>query len=131
MRKAAGLAAVALLGLFELGCLVEIDRASDAEAALRAARAEAARFQGRPGPAHRLNVIVFDPDDHQVVRVSLPFWLAKKIEGHVDWGEGDEGDRIARRVRRHVALEELQHAGLGLIVDVEDDDGGRVLVWLR
>jgi hypothetical protein len=130
MRRAAGAIVLFGLAVLQTGCLVEVRKVSDAASAFRAARAEAARYQGRPGPARRLNVLVFDPDEHELVRVSLPFWLARKCEGHIDW-DGDHGDRIAQRVRRHVRLDELEKAGLGLLADIEEDDGAQVLVWLR
>jgi hypothetical protein len=78
-------------------------------------------------------VLVFDPDEGRLVRVSMPIWLASKIEGQVRRGEeGDDalerslGPSLARRIR----LKDLAAAGRGLIADVEDDDG-QVLVWLR
>jgi hypothetical protein len=130
MRKPSHLVIVAALAGVQLGCLVEVTTVSDAAGAFRSARAEAARYQGRPGPAHHLNVLVYDPGDRELVRVSLPFWLAKKCQGHIDWND-DHGDRVARRVGRHVRLEDLEKAGLGVLADVEDDDGSQVLVWLR
>src|SRR5260221_3605696 len=102
-RRMAGAAAVLLAGLTS-GCLVEIDRVADPGAAFAQARREAARFQGRPGPAHHVNVLVYAHDDGQLVRVSVPMWLARKVarrEGDfdVDFGGGGrprgEGKRHA------------------------------------
>ena len=75
-RRLAGAAVVLLAGLTS-GCLVEIDRVADPGAAFAQARHEAARFQGRPGPAHQVNVLVYGHDDGQLVRVSVPMWLAR------------------------------------------------------
>jgi hypothetical protein len=63
-------------------------------------------------------------------------WLARRIEEKVDWDkevdwDSDDRDRVARRVRRHVNLREIEKAGLGLLVEVDEDDGEQVLVWLR
>lgn len=132
-RRLAGAAAV-LLAELTSGCLVEIDRVADPGAAFAQARREAARFQGRPGPAHHVNVLVYDHDDGQLVRVCVPMWLARKIARHeggdldVDLG-GEE--RAERKVKRHVRLEDIEKAGLGILVEVEEDAGDRVLVWLK
>ena len=119
-------AAAGLLG----GCLVEIRHVDDPGAAFGQARAEASRLQGQPGPAHRVNVLVFDEGDHKLVRVSLPMWIAKKIQkdGEIDFG-GDAGD-LAEDVRPHLRLEDIEKAGLGILVEVEEDGGDQVLVWL-
>lgn len=126
----------ALAALLGAGCLVQIDHVQDPRPHFEAARREAARLQGRKGPAHELNVLVYDADERKLVRVSLPMWLARKIERRIDWGEdqrgrGDHDDRVERAIRRHVDLREIEKAGLGLLVEVEDDDGEQVLVWLK
>ena len=69
MRRSAVLVLAALL---QAGCLVNIEHTTDPTAAFQEARTEALRFQGKPGPAHRLNVLVYDPGDHEMMRVSLP-----------------------------------------------------------
>ena len=63
----------------------------------------------------------------------MPMWLARKMEGHIHWGDGDgeAGERLGRRLARRLRIEDLARAGPGLIADVEDEDGGQVLVWLR
>ena len=132
--RAAASAALAALGMLQAACLVEIHHVRDADAAFRAAREEVAREQGRPGRAHRLNVLVFDPSDGELVKVSMPLWLARKVQGHIHWQDqtgGDVEDRVARRLARRVTVDDLAKAGRGLLADVEDDDGSQVLVWLR
>lgn len=116
------------------GCFVEVRHVADPGRAFDRARAEAARVAGRPGPAHELNVLVYDPDDKELVRVCLPMWIARKIAEHED-GEIDFDDETGARVRerlgRRFRFEDLERAGLGTLVEVEDDDGSQVLVWLR
>jgi hypothetical protein len=124
---------VALLALVQAACLVEIREVRDPGPAFREARAQAERDRRHPGQAHRINVLVFEPDESRLVRLSLPIWLASRIEGHIDLGDG--GDRalersVGRRVARKIRVKDLAAAGRGLIADVEDDDG-QVLVWLR
>jgi hypothetical protein len=135
MRKSIQAAAV-LVALLGAGCLVEIRRVSDPRPAFQEAREEARRLQGKPGPAHAVNVLVYEPDEHKLVRVSVPMWLVKKIkhdvdDGDIDWDDDDDTGRAGRRARRHLRIEELEKAGLGVLVEVEDDDGGQVLVWLK
>jgi hypothetical protein len=131
-RLAAG--GLAVLALLPCACLVSIRHVADAQGEFLEARAEAERYQGRPGPAHRINLLVFDPEERKLVRLSLPIWLAGKIAGHIDLG-GEEGGRalersVGRAMARRIRVEDLDDAGLGLLADVEDDDG-QVLVWLR
>lgn len=132
--KRAGLFSLVLAASLTAGCLVEVRHVADPGAAFERARADAARMAGRPGPAHQLNVLVYDPDDQQLVKVSLPMWIARKIAKH-EAGEIDFDDEVGERVRERLGhrlrLEDIERAGLGTLVEVEDDDGGQILVWLR
>jgi len=132
-RRRWGSAGHAALVLVQAACLIEIREVRDPGPAFREARDQAERDQRRPGRAHRINVLVFDADEGRLVRVSMPIWLASRIEGQVDLG--DEGDRALERsvgpgLARRIRVKDLAPAGRGLIADVEDDDG-QVLVWLR
>jgi hypothetical protein len=118
--------AAGLLG----GCLVEVRHVDDPRAAFGEARAEASRLQGRPGPAHHVNVLAFDEGDRKLVRVSVPLWLVRKIEKNGEIDLGDEAGDIAAGVRPRLRLEDIEKAGLGILVEVEEDGGDQVLVWL-
>jgi hypothetical protein len=126
---------VAVVALLETACLVQITHVSDPSPLFREARAEAARLAGRPGPAHELNVLVWDPDDRELVRVSLPMWIVRKAERRIDWrNEVESGDDVRDHVRdalRRVRIEDIEKAGLGVLAEVEEDGGDQVLVWLR
>jgi hypothetical protein len=129
MRRSAILILAAVL---QTGCFVHVEKVADATAAFREARTEALRFQGQPGPARELNVLVYDPADKEMVRVSVPMWLARKAAGHVEWDGIDGGDHAAaRRLHRRIPLRAIESAGLGILAEVEDEDGEQVLVWLR
>lgn len=139
MRRA-GILAIIVAAVAQAACLVQITRVKDARPVFDQARREAERYQGRRGPAHELNVLVFDPNEGELVRVSVPMWLVRTVERRVDWEkeldeelEGDDGrrERTARRVRRHVRLEDIEKAGLGILAEVEDEDGEQVLIWLK
>lgn len=131
MRRAslAGILAAAVLAA---GCLVEIEKADNPRAAFAKARSEAAHAQGRPGKPGHLEVLVYDRAEGQLVRASLPMWLVREIDDHDDIDlDFDEGGEAARRVKSRLRLEDIEKAGRGILVEVEEEDGDRVLVWLR
>jgi hypothetical protein len=132
MRRAslAGILAAAVLAT---GCLVEIDKVSDPQTAFARARADAARISGRPGRPGHLEVLVYDRAGGELVRASLPMWLVRKID---DVDEtlldlGDEGGKAAERVRSRLRLKDIEQAGRGILIEVEEESGDQVLVWLR
>ena len=84
-----------------------------------AARREAEKAAGRTGRASQVNVLVYDPREQQLIRVSVPMWMAKKFDRHLEVGE--------RRIR----LEDFARAGAGAFVEVDEDGGEQVLVWLK
>ncbi|MFI5183923.1 MAG: hypothetical protein ACHQNV_05970 [Vicinamibacteria bacterium] len=124
-----------LAAMFSAGCLVDIHHVSDPRPAFEKARAEAQAVQGKPGPAHELNVLTYDPGDQELVRVRVPMWLARKL-GHeatedASWNDDSGEDRVERAVKRHVTLKDLERAGCGVLVEVQEEDGEQVLIWLR
>jgi hypothetical protein len=136
MRRASiGAVAVAVAAASQAACLVQVTQVKDAAPVFAQARRDADKYQGRPGPARELNVLVFDPDDGELVRVSLPMWLVRKVYARTNWDKEMEGggteDRVERHVRQHLRLEDIEKAGLGLLAEVEDEDGEQVLIWLK
>jgi hypothetical protein len=115
-----------MLAVTTTGCLVNIEQTKDPSAAFDSARQEAASVQGLPGPATHVSILVYDPHDQNLVRVNVPFWLAKKMAE-----EDKDDDFIPARARGKVRFADLQKAGKGTVIEVEEDDGERVLVWLR
>ena len=123
------LLAVVAATLLSAACLVETERVSDPGPAFAKARREAARVEGRSGPPDSLQVLVYDRDDGELVRVSVPMWIVETIDDEeIDL---DLDDETARRVHRHLRLSDLKDAPLGPIVEVEEEDGDQVLVWLK
>lgn len=125
------------------GCLVQVERVADADHRFKAALDEASRYQGRPGPASELNVLVYDPRDRQMVRVTLPVWFANKIASRIDFDHVDidvDADldpseaRLARTLKRRLRrgdFRDLSALPLGVVAQVDDSDGERVLVWMK
>jgi hypothetical protein len=82
----------------------------------------------RPAGDHRpetLYVMAFNPRDHRVVRVSVPFWLLRfKTHGRIMMNGGDLDLEDL-----HLTVEDLERYGPTLILDHKAEDGARVLVW--
>jgi hypothetical protein len=134
-KRALVVAAVGALAAAQAGCLVHVTRVSDPGTAFERAREEAQRFTGRPGPASELNVLAFDPSDRKMVRVSVPLWLLRNIEGDIDWDDIDPDDEHGRwrrnRKLRGMNWKDIERSAPGILVEVLEDEGDRVLVWLR
>jgi hypothetical protein len=132
MRRSAILM-VAMAALLETGCIVQITKVADPRPIFQQARLEAGRYAGKPGRASEVNVLVYEPDEGQLIRVSLPLWLVKKMEHHVDWDDidVDDADHVRRVLKRRLRMEDIEKAGLGMLVEVDEEDGEQVLVWLQ
>jgi hypothetical protein len=129
---------VAVAALLETGCLVQITKVADPGPIFQQARLEAGRYAGKTGRAREVNVLVYEPDEQQLIRVSLPLWLVKKLERHADSGDfeidlddDDDAAHVKRVLKRRIRLEDIEKAGLGMLVEVDEDDGEQVLVWLK
>jgi hypothetical protein len=126
---------VAMAALLETGCIVQITKVADPRPIFQQARLEAGRYAGRPGRAREVNVLVYEPEEGQLIRVSLPIWLVKKMEHHVDWDDvdvdGNDAEHVKRVLKRRIRLEDIEKAGLGTLIEVDEDDGEQVLVWLK
>jgi hypothetical protein len=132
--RAATVAALAVLGILEGGCLVNVTHVADPTSAFTRARDEALRVSARHGRASHLNVLAWDPSDREMVRVSVPLWLVRTAERDIDWDEmeGDEHDRERwRRRMGKLRWEDIERAGPGILMEVTEDEGDRVLVWLK
>ena len=114
-----GAAGVVALAVLETGCHVDITKVQDPRPIFDQARREAERAAGRTGRASQVNVLVYEPRERQLTRVRVPMWLAKKFDRHLEAG--------TRRIR----LEDLAKTGAGTFVEVDDDDGEQVLLWLK
>jgi hypothetical protein len=105
--------ACVVLALSSWACLVDIRHdVDDPSAAFRKAREAAARVQGEKGPPHHLNVLVYDAGDRELVSVSAPLWLARKLGGMAlhDEHDADEGIELARRCLDPANLEKAVSA---------------------
>lgn len=76
----------------------------------------------------QLHVLAFDPDKRRIVRFKLPFWVLKMKMGHTTIDLN--GNRLDLDDLR-LTVEDLERFGPTLIVDHQESDGARVLVWSR
>ena len=136
MRRAAILMA-ALAAILETGCIVQITKVADPRPIFQQARLEAGRYAGKPGRASEVNVLVYERDEGQLIRVSVPIWLVRKMERHVDWDDAgvdiddDDAEHVRRVLKRRLRMEDIEKPGLGMLVEVDEEDGEQVLVWLK
>lgn len=117
------------------GCLrVEVSRTNDPGPAFALARREAMRFQGRKGPARELGAVIWSADEKQLIRARVPMWLVRQFDRGHDGATGDGGEAGAgwdERLAGRLSVRDLDRAGLGLLFELEEEQGERVLVWLQ
>jgi hypothetical protein len=135
MKRRVGVLGSLGLAILTAGCFVEVRHTDDPTRAFAHARAEARSASRRPGRADQVNVLVYEKDDRQLVKVSLPLWIARKIAKHegaeIDLEDDEVGERVRGRLQHRLRFEDLEKAGRGMLLEVDDDDGSQVLVWLR
>jgi hypothetical protein len=115
------------------GCLVHVDHVADPGEAFREARREASRARGESGTPSHLNLLAYDPGEEELVRIELPLWLARKVcdDEAFEIDLDRRQSRRARELRGRVTWKDIEEAGAGILLEVEEDDDERVLVWLR
>jgi len=128
MKMLVRAAGVVTLALLLGGCLVSVKTVDDGAPHFARARAEASRVQGQPGQPGHLNVLVYDPSDHELVSVSAPLWLVHKVGDMALGDESGDGEAFARRC---LLPENLAKAGRGVLLEVDEEGGDQVLIWLR
>lgn len=90
-------------------------------------RSNPGRSGGRPTrKPDQITVLVFEPNDRRIVKVSIPFWLLRfqPRGATVDFN----GGRMDLEDLK-LTVEDLERFGPTLIVDHLSPDGERVLVW--
>ena len=74
-----------------------------------------------------LHALAYDRHDHKLVHIDVPIWLLRLMPSGrtINISELDEFDDQ----RGRLTLEDLERHGPGLVLDVQRDRGGQVLVW--
>ncbi len=125
------------------GCLVNITHVSNPDRYFDEAMRNAKAVAGQQGPAQELRVLVYDADERKLVRIELPLGLVRRLtrDSEFDWDfdfgdhdfchSGSRGCSEARRKLRKFRGRDLEKLPLGPLVEVTEDDGERVFVYLR
>ena len=70
--------------------------------------------------------MVWDPDEERLVNVRIPLWFLRFSDnGTVDFSAAD-GDIVGDL---DLSFEDIDHHGPGLVLDYQDADRERVLLW--
>lgn len=135
------LAITAALALTGAGCLVNITHVSNPDRYFDEAKRSANAVAGQEGPARELRVIVYDASERKLVRLELPLGLVRRLarNSDFDWDfddqdicrSGSRGCSDARRKLRKFSGKDLDKLPLGPLVEVTEDDGERVFIYLR
>jgi hypothetical protein len=135
------LAILTALAAASVGCLVNVTHVSNPDRYFEAAMRSARSVAGQRGPARELHVLVYDADERKLVRVDLPLGLVGQLvrEADFDWDFDDfdfcrssrHGCSEARHRLRRFSGQDLKKLPLGPLVEVTEDDGERVFVYLR
>jgi len=135
------LAIAALAAFSTTACLVNVTHVSNPDRYFEEARRNASAVAGKEGPAKELRVLVYDADERKLVRVEIPLGLVRHLtdDGDFDFDfddhdfchSGSRGCSEMRRKLRKFRGKDLDKLPLGIVVEVNEDDGERVLVYLR
>lgn len=134
MQTSKGLAIVLAALLGTAGCLVHVEKVDDPEQAFTEARKDALKLRGQKGSVRELNVLAYDAGDRELVRVTVPLWLLRKALNDDDDESIDldlDSTEHLDAVAGHFSMKDLERAGPGVLLEVQENDGERVLVWLR
>lgn len=78
------------------------------------------------GPLKSMHVMAWDDEERKLVTFSLPFWLLRMKSGPIRlsaYSQGWDDRGVSFRV------EDLEKHGPGLLLDVNEPNEGRVIIW--
>ena len=88
------------------------------------------RHPNREGRSRRINVLIYEEQEHELVKISAPFWFVNTC---MDIGIKDSDDESFDIDERYDIdwrdIKELERIGPGLLVEI-DDEQNKVLIWL-
>lgn len=88
--------------------------------------AERATRSSSSGPLRSMHVMAWDDEEQKLVTFSLPFWLLRLKSGPIRlsaYSQGWDDRGVSFRV------EDLEKHGPGLLLDVNEPNEGRVIIW--
>ncbi len=81
-------------------------------------------------PLNTLHVVAWMPRDHRVVRFNMPFWLVRLSRHGTIRLSSDHGSGFSFDAGESITAEDIERHGPGLILDTQQRNGERVLVWV-
>ncbi|MEW6455324.1 MAG: hypothetical protein AB1410_01240 [Acidobacteriota bacterium] len=83
----------------------------------------------REGPVSSMKILVYEKDEHKLIKLTIPFWL---LNFGLDVAEASENKKYYRRSEdfHYTDLKKLKEAGPGLLIQVDEEDS-KVLIWLE
>ena len=88
--------------------------------------AERATESSSSGPLRSMHVMAWDDEEQKLVTFSLPFWLLRLKSGPIQlsaYSQGWDDRGVSFRV------EDIEKHGPGLLLDVNEPNEGRVIIW--
>ena len=76
----------------------------------------------------RIGVLAYRPESDQLFRVDIPFWFYRMKGPALEFVLSDTGFDLGDL---GVKPKDLQHHGPGLVLDEEQGDDGRIVVWVE
>ncbi len=89
------------------------------------------KHPNREGRTSSIQVLVYEASDHQLVKVSAPFWLVNTcMDIGIKAADEEEGFEFDERYDFDWRdIKDLEKLGPGLLVEIEDEES-KVLIWL-
>ena len=87
---------------------------------------ERATTSSPAGPLKSMHVMAWDDEEQKLVTFSLPFWLLRMKSGPIRlsaYSQGWDDRGVSFRV------EDLEKHGPGLLLDMNEPNEGRVIIW--
>jgi hypothetical protein len=78
--------------------------------------------------AEHLWILVWEPGDERLVKMSMPFWLLRIGKRKIDFANSDQSIDLDRL---ELDMEQLERIGPVLLLDHKVPSGQRVLIWTQ
>lgn len=77
------------------------------------------------GRLRSLEMLGWDCNDEELVRVTIPFWMVRMKPGNINVASNDQ----KRSVRLSLSAEDLEGYGPTLLLDHTDEEGYHLVLW--
>lgn len=77
-------------------------------------------------PVTQVAVLVWDPHDDRLMRLSIPIWILQLGDGELDVAKGGQNWQVDQL---KLDVDELARTDPAVVFDYRDAGGARVLVW--